>query len=98
MKIKLMSTGNDYEVKALGAFSPTALELEKLSTGEVGFVAASIKEVRDAKVGDTITGVIDSAKVPLEGFKEMKPMVLAACTLLIRENIPNSGKHSKNYG
>jgi GTP-binding protein LepA len=77
MKIKLMSTGNDYEVKALGAFSPVALELDKLSTGEVGFVAASIKEVREAKVGDTITGVIDSAKVPLEGFKVMKPMVFS---------------------
>ena len=77
MKIKLMSTGIEYEVKALGAFSPTALSLDKLSTGEVGFVGASIKEVRDAKVGDTITGVPGSAKVPLEGFKVMKPMVFS---------------------
>lgn len=76
-KIKLMSTGIDYDVKALGAFSPTALSLDKLSTGEVGFVGASIKEVREAKVGDTITGVLDSAKVPLEGFKVMKPMVFS---------------------
>jgi len=77
MKIKLLSTGKDYEVKALGAFSPVAIELDKLSTGEVGFVGGSIKEVREAKVGDTITGVIDSAKVPLEGFKVMKPMVFS---------------------
>ncbi len=77
MRIKLMSTGKDYEVKALGAFSPVALELDKLSTGEVGFVGGSIKEVREAKVGDTITGVLDSAKVPLEGFKVMKPMVFS---------------------
>ena len=76
-KIKLMSTGKEYEVKFLGAFSPTALELDKLSTGEVGFVGGSIKEVREAKVGDTITGAHDSAKVPLEGFKEMKPMVFS---------------------
>ncbi len=77
MKIKLMSTGKDYEVKALGAFSPIALELDKLSTGEVGFVGGSIKEVREAKVGDTITGAINSAKVALEGFKLMKPMVFS---------------------
>lgn len=76
-KIKLMSTGIEYDVKALGAFSPTALSLDKLSTGEVGFVGASIKEVREAKVGDTITGVLDSAKEPLEGFKVMKPMVFS---------------------
>ncbi len=77
MKIKLMSTGKDYEVKALGAFSPVAVELDKLSTGEVGFVGGSIKEVREAKVGDTITGAINSAKVALEGFKVMKPMVFS---------------------
>jgi GTP-binding protein LepA len=77
MKIKLMSTGKDYEVKALGAFSPVAVELDKLSTGEVGFVGGSIKEVREAKVGDTITGAINSAKVALEGFKLMKPMVFS---------------------
>lgn len=77
MKIKLMSTGKDYEVKALGAFSPVALELDKLSTGEVGFVGGSIKEVREAKVGDTITGAINCAKVALEGFKVMKPMVFS---------------------
>ncbi len=76
-KIKLMSTGIEYDVKALGVFSPTALSLDKLYTGEVGFVGASIKEVREAKVGDTITGVLDSAKVPLEGFKVMKPMVFS---------------------
>ena len=77
MKIKLMSTGKDYEVKTLGAFSPIALELDKLTTGEVGFVGGSIKEVREAKVGDTITGAINSAKVALEGFKVMKPMVFS---------------------
>jgi len=77
MKIKLFSTGKEYEVKSLGAFSPTALELENLYTGEVGFVAASIKEVREAKVGDTITGVVNDAKEPLEGFKVMKPMVFS---------------------
>jgi len=77
MKIKLMSTGKDYEVKALGAFSPIAVELDKLSTGEVGFVGGSIKEVREAKVGDTITGAINSAKVVLKGFKVMKPMVFS---------------------
>ena len=61
----------------MGLFSPIAVELDKLSTGEVGFVGGSIKEVREAKVGDTITGAINSAKVALEGFKVMKPMVFS---------------------
>ncbi len=77
MKIKLMSTGKEYEVKTVGTFSPRAIELDKLTTGEVGFVSASIKEVREAKVGDTITGAADPTKEPLEGFKVMKPMVFS---------------------
>lgn len=77
MKIKLMSTGKEYEVKTVGTFSPRAIELDRLTTGEVGFVSASIKEVREAKVGDTITGAVDTTKEPLEGFKVMKPMVFS---------------------
>ncbi len=77
MNIKMMSTGKEYEIKTVGAFSPHAVELDKLTTGEVGFVSASIKEVREAKVGDTITGAINSTKLPLEGFKVMKPMVFS---------------------
>jgi len=76
-KIKLMSTGKEYEVKKLGAFSPRAIELDLLTTGEVGFVSASIKEVREANVGDTITSVPNATKEPLEGFKVMKPMVFS---------------------
>lgn len=77
MKIKLMSTGKEYEVKTVGTFSPRAIELDRLTTGEVGFVSASIKEVREAKVGDTITGAVNPTKEPLEGFKVMKPMVFS---------------------
>lgn len=77
MKIKLMATGKDYEVKKIGAFSPRAIVLNELTEGEVGFVSASIKEIQEANVGDTITSASNPTKVPLEGFKVMKPMVFS---------------------
>lgn len=77
MQMKFISTGKSYEVKKLGVFSPFALEVNELTTGEVGFVSASIKEIREAKVGDTITSADNPTDRPLEGFKEMKPMVFS---------------------
>jgi GTP-binding protein LepA len=77
MKIQLMSTGKAYEVKKLGIFSPRAIEVEELSTGEVGFVTAAIKEISEAKVGDTITDALMPADKPLSGFRVMKPMVFS---------------------
>lgn len=77
MKIQLMSTGKLYEVKALGIFSPRAVQQEEISTGEVGFVTASIKEISEAKVGDTITDALRRADAPLSGFRVMKPMVFS---------------------
>ncbi|MCY4262636.1 MAG: GTP-binding protein, partial [Candidatus Dadabacteria bacterium] len=55
MRIKLMATGKKYEVRKIGAFAPQATELERLTTGQVGFITASIKEIGEAGVGDTIT-------------------------------------------
>lgn len=75
--IKFMSTGKSYEVRTLGVFSPTATEVDELTNGEVGFVTASIKEIKEAKVGDTITDVLNPTDEPLPGFKEMKPMVFS---------------------
>ncbi|HXG31468.1 MAG TPA: translation elongation factor 4, partial [Thermodesulfobacteriota bacterium] len=77
MKIRLMSTGKTYEVKKLGVFSPRAIEVREISTGEVGFVTAAIKEIREAKVGDTITEAERPTDTPLSGFRVMKPMVFS---------------------
>lgn len=77
MKIRLMSTGKTYEVKKLGVFSPRAIEVGEISTGEVGFVTAAIKEIREAKVGDTITEAERPTDTPLSGFRVMKPMVFS---------------------
>ena len=76
-EFKFMSTGKSFEVRTLGIFSPVAKEVEELSTGEVGFVTASIKEIQEAKVGDTITSVARPTDKPLPGFREMKPMVFS---------------------
>lgn len=76
-KIKFMATGKTNEVRTLGIFSPRALEVDELKTGEVGFVTASIKEIEEAKVGDTITTVERPTPEPLPGFREMKPMVFS---------------------
>lgn len=76
-QIKFMSTGKSYEVKTLGIFSPRALEVDELLTGEVGFVTASIKEINEAKVGDTITILSRPTDKALPGFREMKPMVFS---------------------
>ena len=74
-KIRLMATGAEYEVTELGVYTPFQQELDQLSAGEVGYLAASIKSIHDAKVGDTITLVHNRAEEPLAGFKEVKPMV-----------------------
>ena len=76
-KIKFMATGKTNEVRTLGNFSPRAIEVNELKTGEVGFVTASIKEIEEAKVGDTITSVERPTAEPLPGFREMKPMVFS---------------------
>ncbi len=73
--IKLMSSDKTYEIRNLGVFSPEAKNVTLLSAGEVGFLTASIKQISDAKVGDTLTISTTPAKRPLRGFKDIKPMV-----------------------
>ena len=74
-KIRLVATGAEYEVTELGVYTPFQQELDHLGPGEVGYLAASIKSLQDAKVGDTITLAKKPAEEPLAGFKEVKPMV-----------------------
>jgi GTP-binding protein LepA len=76
-KIVLMSTGAAYLCDQVGIFTPKAKNCEVLAAGEVGFVTAGIKELRAAKVGDTITTALKPAAKPLPGFKEIKPQVFA---------------------
>lgn len=76
-EIKLMSTGKKYEIRTIGVFSPKAIELQRLRTGEVGFVTAAIKEISEAKVGDTITSAERPTDKPIEGFRVMKSMVFS---------------------
>ncbi|MGI6525031.1 MAG: translation elongation factor 4 [Bdellovibrionota bacterium] len=74
-KIRFMSSGVDYEVYKVGVYNPHPRDLDLLERGEVGYFAASIKRLRDVKIGDTITNSADPATEPLAGFKEIKPAV-----------------------
>jgi elongation factor 4 len=74
-KIRLMASGKEYEIDELGVLSPTQVQVDALHAGEVGYLAASIKAVEDARVGDTITLVQSPAESPLPGYVEAKPMV-----------------------
>ncbi len=76
-KILLMSTGRSYEALKIGVFAPSMVEVQSLSAGEVGFVIAGIKDVADAKVGDTVTLLHRQCTEMLGGFKEVKPMVFS---------------------
>ncbi|NAZ06676.1 MAG: elongation factor 4 [Thermocrinis sp.] len=76
-RIKLFSTGREFEVTEVGAQTPKMTKFEKLSAGEVGYIAASIKDVRDIRVGDTITDAKRPADSPVPGFRPAKPMVFA---------------------
>jgi GTP-binding protein LepA len=76
-KMLFMSTGAQYQVDQVGVFTPKSLQRESLSAGEVGFVICGLKELKAAKVGDTITLADRRAPEPLPGFKEIKPQVFA---------------------
>jgi GTP-binding protein LepA len=75
--ILLMATGAQHLVEQVGVFTPKSLTRESLGAGEVGFIIAGIKELKDAKVGDTVTLVDRPAAAPLPGFKEIQPQVFA---------------------
>lgn len=76
-KIRVMSTGKDYNVDVIGTFTPKRLVTGHLSAGEVGYVVANIKDIFGAPVGDTLTHSNAPAKIPLAGFKKAKTQVYA---------------------
>ncbi len=75
MKIQMMSTGKKFEVTEVGVMAPTQVPVDKLSAGDVGYITASMKDVRDARVGDTITDANNPTDEPLPGYKKVVPMV-----------------------
>ncbi len=76
-RIQLMATGAKYEVTKMGAFMPAAVNLDALMAGDVGFIIATIKELKDARVGDTVTHVVGGSTEALPGFQEIQPMVFS---------------------
>ncbi len=76
-KIKMFSTGKVFDVTEVGVFTPKMIPVKQLSAGEVGYLAASIKNVSDTAVGDTITLAENGTKEPFPGYKAVKPVVFA---------------------
>ena len=76
-RIKMMSSGKEFDVTEVGVFSPGMQAVDCLRAGDVGYLAASIKNVKDTSVGDTVTTVPNGAAEPLKGYKKVNPMVFA---------------------
>ena len=81
-KIKMMKTGKEYEVTEVGVFCPSPKETSALLSGSVGYICASIKNVSETKVGDTITSAENPTKEALSGYKDVKPMVYCGVFLV----------------
>lgn len=77
MKIRFMFSNKEYEVTEVGIFTPSYKSIDLLQAGEVGYVTAAIKNVKDARVGDTITSIENPASEPLEGYKSAIPTVFS---------------------
>jgi len=76
-RVRMMSTGLDYEVKDIGVFRPKMSTVEKLTTGDVGYIIANVKTTADVKIGDTLTESRHPAPQALPGFKEIHPLVFS---------------------
>ena len=81
-KIKMWTTGKVYDVTEVGVFAPSMKVQESLTAGEVGYIAASIKNVSDTKVGDTITDAQNPCEKPLPGYKNVQPVVFCGVFLV----------------
>ena len=75
MKLKLMATGKTFDVTDVGCFRPQPVDTGVLGTGEVGFIAGALKDVRDVRVGDTVTTAENAAQEVLPGYRGVTPMV-----------------------
>ena len=84
MSIRMMATGKVFEVTDVGVFKPALVDVGSLGEGQVGFIAAAVKNVRDARVGDTVTSNENPAAMPLPGYRKATPMVY--CGLYPVEN------------
>jgi GTP-binding protein LepA len=76
-KIKMMNSGKNYDVTEVGVFTPSMMPTDILRAGDVGYIAASIKNVKDTAVGDTITSAENGVLEPMPGYKEAKPVVFS---------------------
>ncbi len=81
-KIKMWTTGKVYEVTEVGVFAPSMKVQDSLTAGEVGYIAASIKNVSDTKVGDTITNALQPCEQSLPGYKNVQPVVFCGVFLV----------------
>ena len=75
MKMRLMQSGAEFDVVEVGTFRPSYSPKAELLPGDVGYIAASIKDVRDTRVGDTVTDAANPASEPLPGYREVQPVV-----------------------
>src|SRR6266511_4261773 len=87
-RILLMATQKEAELLELGVFAPNAVPIERLATGEVGYVATGLKTVADCRVGDTLTLATHPAGEPLAGYRPAKPMVFAGFYPVLGEEYP----------
>ncbi len=76
-RVRLISTGRDYEVKEVGIFTPGPVKVDELGPGEVGYFIGNIKDPSEIRIGDTVTLAARPSSVPLPGFKEIHPMVFS---------------------
>ncbi len=88
-KIKFMATDKEYEVLRMGKYRPFAEFVDDLEAGEVGFIICGIKDIRDVKVGDTVTGAKNPSTVQLPGFQRIKPMVFAGIFPVVASEYQN---------
>ena len=87
-KVLMMNTGKTLEILEIGVVSPTMKKTKGLGPGEVGYLITGVKDVRDTRVGDTVTWASKGAKEPLEGFEEVKPMVYSGLFPVSQEDFP----------
>src|SRR4029079_864725 len=87
-RILLMATQKEAELLELGVFAPNAVPIQRLATGEVGYVATALKTVADCRVGDTLTLAGQPAKAPLPRYRPGKPMVFAGFFPVLGEEYP----------
>lgn len=87
-KVQMMNTGTTLEILEIGVVSPTMKKTKGLGPGEVGYVITGVKDVRETRVGDTVTWASKGASQPLEGFEEVKPMVYSGLFPVSQEDFP----------